>query len=152
MADRIINLGATHRIRVDDAANKYYIEFYNSTTAAWEVVEQISTVNKLIEILETITQDVTIKKDTPALRLTGTESGAKDISIRENAGLIEMYDEAAAKLVRNLSYTSNLTDLNLGVTWIIPAGIVAYMMIPHNEAITVEDDGEVDGEMVLFEA
>jgi len=34
--------------------------------------------------------------DNPKVRLHGTESGAKNLSIRENAGLIEIYDEEAA--------------------------------------------------------
>jgi len=40
--------------------------------------------------------DLFIKKSTPGVRLTGTETGAKDITVRENAGRLEAYDEAAA--------------------------------------------------------
>jgi len=45
--------------------------------------------------------DIAIEKNIPALRLKGTETGAKDLQIRENAGLIEIFDTGAGTKSRD---------------------------------------------------
>jgi len=40
--------------------------------------------------------EVHISADTPKCHLEGTETGAKNLSLRENAGIIDIYDEGAA--------------------------------------------------------
>ena len=56
-----------------------------------------------IEPVEIIRQvDLQIKKAIPAIRLTGTETGAKDKIIRENAGAVEIYDVDAASVDMNI--------------------------------------------------
>ena len=62
MAEVIYTLGPDNRIKLDTATDKYTLEFYNSAAAAWEVVEQFATADKLLEVLPTITQNVEIEK------------------------------------------------------------------------------------------
>jgi hypothetical protein len=45
---------------------------------------------------------VTIAAATPKVRLSGSEGSAIDVSIRENAGKVEIYDEAGAAVLRTL--------------------------------------------------
>jgi hypothetical protein len=45
MADRILNLGPNHRIRIDDTNNVGYIEFYNNVTGVWQSILQFDTAN-----------------------------------------------------------------------------------------------------------
>jgi hypothetical protein len=71
--------------------------------------------------------DIAIEKSLPALRLRGTEAGAKDLLIRENAGLIEVYDVAAAAKSR---------DLDGGC---IRAGTASRDIFPANELQWVVD-------------
>ena len=50
MTDRIAKFGDFHRIRVDGTANRYYLEWYDTGTATWEVVEQFDTANQIPDI------------------------------------------------------------------------------------------------------
>jgi len=45
------------------------------------------------------TRDLHIRKEIPALRLEGLETGGADLSIRENVGKIEVYDNPAAAVI-----------------------------------------------------
>lgn len=96
MADRIIKLGPFHRIYVDDSSNLAYLQFYNQSTGTWETVIEFDTANK------NILTDLPIKKDTPTVKLIGTETGGKELDIRENAGVIEIYDAAAGEVEMTL--------------------------------------------------
>ena len=64
-----------------------------------------------------------LSADTPKVRLEGTEADAKDISIRENAGKIEVYDEDATAVLHSLYpfyYTVDVripADSAAGDTW-----------------------------------
>ena len=73
---------------------------------------------------------VHVSAATPKLRLEGTETGAADLSIRENAGVLEVYDETAAVVKGTLrpltnlvpilipdSHQSGLTAASTGVKW-----------------------------------
>lgn len=87
-------------VRIVESAGKCIIQHWNGT--AWVDKLRIDAASGNVEVLGTITQDVRLNKATPALRLTGTETGAKDLSIRENAGKTEIYDNQAASVVMAL--------------------------------------------------
>jgi len=56
-----------------------------------------------VEPIEIIRQaDIQIKKAIPAIRLIGTETGAKDKIIRENAGAVEIYDVGSGTVDMNI--------------------------------------------------
>lgn len=74
-------------------------------------------IGRNLSITGNVLTDVAINKSTPALRLIGTETGAKDLSIRENAGKIEIYDNTAAKVIKSLpqvNFDSGLVGLTIG--------------------------------------
>ncbi len=48
MADRIIDLGSNHRILVDDTANTWTLQFYDSADAAWKDMLSFDTANQRI--------------------------------------------------------------------------------------------------------
>jgi len=80
MAERIINLGPTHRIIVDDTANTWKLQFYDSATAAWKDIMSYDTVNQRINSDFQVADDVKI--------LLGSD---KDFSLR--------YDSTADKFI-----------------------------------------------------
>ena len=61
--------------------------------------------------------EVHIASATPKVHLEGTETGAANVSIRENAGGIEIYDEASASREYNLYPKKKAT-----LTFTIPIG------------------------------
>ena len=74
-------------------------------------------IGRNLSITGNVLTDISINKSTPAVRLIGTETGAKDLSIRENAGRIEIYDNAAAKVIKflpQLNFDSGLVGLTIG--------------------------------------
>jgi len=93
MADRIIELGANHRIIVDDTANTWKLQFYDSAAGVWKDIIGYDTSG------QKITTDLDVNKDTPATVLRGTETNAKTLAVRENAGKLEIYDVGAGNTI-----------------------------------------------------
>jgi len=89
MPERIISLGPNHRIIVDDTLNIWKLQFYDTTAAVWKDIMAYKTDD------QTISLDPRIRKSIPSVRFSGTEAGAKDLSIRQNAGRIELFDNVA---------------------------------------------------------
>jgi hypothetical protein len=87
-------------IRIVENAGKYIVQYWDGT--AWVDKLRTDAATGNVELIGTIVQDVQLNKVTPAVRLTGTETGAADLSIRENAGVTEVYDNAAAAVVMTL--------------------------------------------------
>lgn len=81
-------------IRMIEDAGSWILQYWNGT--AWVNQLSVNMTNGQVTLIGTIVQDVQLNKSTPALRLTGTETGAGDISIRENTDRIEAYDNVAA--------------------------------------------------------
>lgn len=110
MAVRKIGHGPYHRTIIDDVANTWRLQFYDSVAATWKDIMVYDT------DAQTISLDPRISKSIPAIRLSGTETGAKDLSLRENAGKVELYDNAAAAVPLDwllnplLSYTELKAD------------------------------------------
>jgi len=64
-----------------------------------------------VELIGNFTQDITIRKDTPQLILEGTETGGDKLSLRENAGKVEIYDpDGAVVKVDDLINRHHLKD------------------------------------------
>lgn len=59
------------------------------------------------------TDDARISGTTPGIRLSGTETNAADLTIRENAGTIELYDEGAGAVAASWNLNP---DLEIGNT------------------------------------
>lgn len=87
----------TLRLREDLAAKKVYLEKFEN--GAWTVK---ATFIDAATGEQGFFGDLRISKATPSLRLSGTETGAKDLSVRENAGKIEIYDNGTASVVMAL--------------------------------------------------
>lgn len=87
-------------------------------------VAQIDIATGNVELLGDYTIDPTVNKDTPAVTLAGTETGAKTLSLKESAGVAQVYDEGAgARVSLPLSETppdlpqSGLAADATGVKW-----------------------------------
>lgn len=89
-------------------------------------------------IPHTFTSVITLNYSTPAISLKGTETGAKEIMVRENAGVTELYDVAGATVIMTLeSHASRhnyggadaITDLDGSV---ITTGTVDEARLPVN--------------------
>lgn len=80
------------RTRTDPATNKLINEFWNSSTAKWETVEQTDVSAKLLEVLATITQNVTIKKSEPRLICNDTASGGAERRFVSSGGKAKIKD------------------------------------------------------------
>ena len=88
----------------DTSTNKYTIKWYNSSTASWEDVVQFDGANKQFTLIPTMVQTPQVEESTPGIRLTGTETNGEDLTIRENAGKIEVFDNASAAVIGQLPY------------------------------------------------
>jgi len=97
MADRVVELGPNHRIIVDDSANTWNLQFYDSASAAWVDILTYDTAN------QKITSDVDINKSTPAAILRGTETDAIIASLKENGGAAQITDDTNAVTLLNLN-------------------------------------------------
>jgi len=75
------------RIRVEPSDNTYYMEFYDSGSATWKVIEQYS--------METQTSDIDyiISKDTPAFIAKDTASGGVERRYASKGGSAKVLDE-----------------------------------------------------------
>lgn len=91
-----------YRVRYDRDTRKLYEEWWDFGTGTWKVVEQWSADTQTSDI------DHSIRKSVPAVRLTGTEIGAKDLAIRENAGAVELYDYGAGAIAIDWSLNPKL--------------------------------------------
>jgi hypothetical protein len=89
----------TLRLREDLAAKKVYLEKFEN--GAWTVK---ATFIDAATGEQGFFGDLRVSKATPALRLSGTETGAKDLSIRENAGRLEVYDNVALAVLGQIVY------------------------------------------------
>jgi len=87
MAERITELGPNHRIIVDDTANTWKLQFYDSAAGVWKDIIGYDTSG------QKITTDLDVNKDIPATFLRGTETNAKTLALRENAGRLELRNE-----------------------------------------------------------
>lgn len=74
------------------------VYIYDSTTTTWKPGFD-NPVFALLDGTRDFTGDIKIKKAIPALRLTGTEGSAKDLLIRENAGVLYFYDNTGTEAV-----------------------------------------------------
>ncbi len=88
----------------DTSTNKYTIKWYNSATGAWDDVVQYDGANKQFTLIPTMVQTPEIEENTPGIRLKGTETNGQDLTIRENTGKIEVYDNVAASVIGQLPY------------------------------------------------
>lgn len=88
----------------DTSTNEYTIKWYNSSTSTWENVIQYNGANKQFTLIPTMVQTPQVEESTPGIRLTGTETNGEDLTIRENAGKIEVYDNASAAVIGQLPY------------------------------------------------
>ena len=91
--------GPNHRIRIDDTENKAYLEFYNSAAAAWEVVEQFDTANKLFEVISKLTANVEIEKSEPRLILDDKAAGGVERRLASSGGAARVKDSADADVM-----------------------------------------------------
>ncbi len=102
-------------VRTIEDTGKYKLQYWDGTT--WVDKLSIDAATGNVELIGNFLVDIAINKTTPAIRLTGTETGAKDLSIRENAGKIEIYDNTAAKVIKSLpqlDFDSGLVGLTIG--------------------------------------
>jgi len=90
------------RLRSDETSGKLYLEWLNTDTGKWEVKEQWDANSGDRDVFGKLLVDLVVNKNVPAVRLTGTETNAKDLSIRENAGKTEIYDKATDSVVMTL--------------------------------------------------
>ncbi len=88
----------------DTSTNKYTIKWYNSATGTWDNVVQFDGANKQFTVIPTMVQTPQIEGDTPGVRLTGTETNGQDLTVRENTGKLEVYDNASAAVIGQLPY------------------------------------------------
>lgn len=103
MATAILNLIPNYlRLRSDDAAGKLYLEWYNSAAGTWDIKEQWDADTGNRDVFGGLLVDLVVNKSIPAVQLQGTETDAKDLSIRENAGKTEIYDNGAGSVVMTL--------------------------------------------------
>lgn len=102
--ESVLQLSDVFVLVFDTSTNKYTIKWYNSSTAAWEDVVQFDGANKQFTEIPTMVQTPQIEENTPGVRLTGTETNGQDLTIRENAGKIEVYDNASAAVIGQLPY------------------------------------------------
>ena len=99
MAEVIYTLGPNNRIRLDTNTNKYSLEFYNSAAAAWEVVEQFDTANKLFEVISKLTANVEIEKSEPRLILDDKAAGGVERRLASSGGTARVKDAADADVM-----------------------------------------------------
>jgi hypothetical protein len=78
------------------------IQWYNPSTSSYETKFRLKLSTGGIQILGSILQNLTINASIPRLYLTGTETGAKSVSIREDTGKAVVRDESAGVDLRNL--------------------------------------------------
>jgi len=94
---------------VDDTANFWKLQFYDSAAATWKDIITFKTE------IQKITQDLPVRKDTPALSLIGTESGGKQYDVRESAGrciirnVTDAHDELVIDPASRVTVRLNLT-------------------------------------------
>jgi len=81
------------RIRVDSSNNTYYMEFYDSGSATWKVIEQYSIETQKSDI------DYTISKDTPAVILEDTASGGVERRYASSGGSAKVLDDTGATVI-----------------------------------------------------
>ena len=81
------------RIRVDSSNNTYYMEFYDSDSATWKVIEQYSIETQKSDI------DYTISKDTPAVILEDTASGGVERRYASSGGSAKVLDNTGATVI-----------------------------------------------------
>ena len=99
MAEVIYTLGPNNRIRLDTNTNKYSLEFYNSAAAAWEVVEQFDTANKLFEVISKLTANVEIEKSEPRLILDDKATGGVERRFASSGGAAKIKDSGGADVM-----------------------------------------------------
>jgi len=88
------------RIRVESSDNTYYMEFYDSGSATWKVIQQFS--------METQTSDIDyiISKDTPAFIAKDTASGGVERRYASKDGSARVLDETGADVMDLESHAS----------------------------------------------
>jgi len=100
MAEIIYTFGPNHRIRVDDTANAYYLEFYDSAAAAWKVLIQWDTASQKVKT------NFPINKDAPAIVLEDTATGGVTRQYASTGGAAKILDGAGAEVVNLEAITS----------------------------------------------
>ena len=97
-----------------------------------------------------------ITGSTPKVRLTGSEAGGRDISLRENSGVIETYDENTGKA---MGLTMDVTGVNsYAYTWDrdvrVEAGRCLSVTLPPGKEVEIPDGYNLDiedgGDLILF--
>ncbi len=88
------------RIRVEPSDNTYYMEFYDSGSATWKVIEQYSMETQKSDI------DYVISKDTPAVILEDTASGGVERRLASKGGSARVLDETGADVMDLESHAS----------------------------------------------
>jgi len=111
MPSTIVLVPNVLRVRADESAGKLYLEWYDSSAATWKVIWQVDIDTGDIDVIGKLLQDLTINKDTPAVKLTGTETDGIDLHVRENAGAAELYDNTNARTLLKADGTT-ITDVN----------------------------------------
>ena len=88
------------RIRVEPSNNTYYMEFYDSGSATWKVIEQYSMETQKSDI------DYVISKDTPAVILEDTASGGVERRLASKGGSARVLDDTGADVMDLESHAS----------------------------------------------
>ena len=81
------------RIRVEPSDNTYYMEFYDSGSATWKVIEQYSMETQKSDI------DYVISKNTPAVILEDTASGGVERRLASKGGSARVLDDTGADVM-----------------------------------------------------
>lgn len=84
-----------------------------------------------------------ISGDLPKIHLEGTESGARSLSIRENGGVIEIYDEVNNFVVMTIDTSADLAGMVIYASSgnIPPAGIAGRLLVTADTFELYYDDG-----------